>query len=102
MTAREASLQVASAEAVLTADPQHRDPVEVDVFGINDDCDPDMDWGQLAREAHADFEAGNVNFISTHTDPAQARAALSQYLDGIVEEVLDGIVASPGADAARR
>ena len=101
MTAVEASLQVASAEAAL-ANPQQCDPVEVEVFAVNDEFDLDMDWQQLAREAHADFEAGNLNFVSTHADPARARAALTEYLDVILEEVLNGIVASPGADAARR
>jgi hypothetical protein len=102
MKAIENSLQTASAEAVLPADPQQCDPVEVEVFAINDEFDHDMDWEQLAREAHADFKAGNLNFVSMHADPAQARAALRKYLDDILEEVLNGIVASPGADAARR
>ena len=87
---------------VFTGDRQQCEPVEVEIFAVDDDTDDDIDWPQLAREAHADFEAGNFNFISTHEDPVQARAALRRYLDDILEEVLNGIPASSGPDAACR
>ena len=102
MSTEEGGVELGATESAPTGDSQQCDPVEVEVFAADDDADYDIDWEQLTREAHADFEAGNFNFISTHADPVQARAALRKYLDGILEEVLNEVAASSGADASRR
>jgi hypothetical protein len=101
MSALGDSPQLECQEAVPTADLEQCEAVKVEVFAVAD-YDDDIDWERSAREAHADFEAGALNFISTHAEPMKARAALRKYLDGILEEVLNGIAASPGTDAACR
>lgn len=102
MSALEGNPKLESDENGFTGDPQQCESVELEIFAVDDDPYDGIDWPQLARETHADFEAGNFNFISTHEDPVQARAALRRYLDDILEEVLNGTPASSGPDAACR
>ncbi len=107
MSTAEGSVQLEADESAPIGGPQQCGPLEVEIFPADDDEDYDIDWAQLTREAHADFlamEAGEIqdfDFVSTQEDPAKAMAALKEYLDGILEEVLHGIATSSSVEVAR-
>ncbi len=99
MSAIEDRAQLETGERISAYNPQQWESIEVETFSVDNDAG-DIDWEELAREAHADFQGGNLSFISTHDDPVQARAALKRYLEDILEEVLHETATSSGAEVA--
>jgi len=100
MSAIEDRAQFEMGEGIPAGNPQQQcESIEVETFAVENDAD-DIDWEELAREAHADFQTGNLSFVATHDDPVQARAALKRYLDDILEEVLHETATSSGAEVA--
>jgi hypothetical protein len=83
-------------------DPNNLSP-EDEEARTHDDTSLGIDWDEIIATTQDDFEAGRFSYNSAnYATQAEADAALTAWLDTIVEQVKHGTGSLPSCDAAGR